>query len=142
MFTSRRSGAWGPLEYGHGMADVLIRTVDLAQASRQQGGSERLSAHLARPAGDGPWPGDVMVMEIFGVNDDMRAHAERMASWGYVVIVPDLYSDARAAVARGRLRRQPRRCRARLAAHPRLFRRASACSGSSVGACRQLTQRA
>lgn len=34
-----------------------------------------------------------MVMEIFGVNDDMRAHAERIASWGYVVIVPDLYSD-------------------------------------------------
>lgn len=34
-----------------------------------------------------------MVMEIFGVNDDMRAHAERIAGWGYVVIVLDLYSD-------------------------------------------------
>ena len=75
------------------MADVVARTVDLAQASRRQGGSTRLSAYLARPAGDGPWPGVVMVMEIFGVNDDMRAHAERIASWGYVVIVPDLYSD-------------------------------------------------
>lgn len=32
-------------------------------------------------------------MEVFGVNHDMRAHAQRIASWGYIVVVPDLYSD-------------------------------------------------
>lgn len=52
-----------------------------------------MSAFVAAPSGQGPWPSVVVVMEIFGVNADMRAHAERIASWGYVVVVPDLYSD-------------------------------------------------
>ena len=79
--------------YRQRMADVVTRTVDLSIASRERGGSSRLSAHVARPVGEGPWPAVVMVMEIFGVNDEMRAHAERIAGWGYVVVVPDLYSD-------------------------------------------------
>lgn len=75
------------------MARIVTRTVDLSHLSAERGGSRRLCAYVARPTGEGPWPGVVMVMEIFGVNDDMRAHAERIASWGYVVVVPDLYAD-------------------------------------------------
>ncbi|WP_260857919.1 dienelactone hydrolase family protein [Kocuria rhizophila] len=75
------------------MTELVRYTVDLAHASQERGGSNRLSAYVARPAGDGQWPGVVMVMEIFGVNDDMRAHANRIAGWGYEVVVPDLYSD-------------------------------------------------
>lgn len=91
---SRVSQAGGEHQaYGQGMTGIVTETLDLSDLSRVQGGSRRLSAYVARPAGDGPWPGVVMVMEIFGVNDGMRAHAERIAGWGYVVIVPDLYSD-------------------------------------------------
>lgn len=73
--------------------DVQTSTVDLSDPSRARGGSQNLSAYVARPRGEGPWSSVVLVMEIFGVNDDMRAHAERIAGWGYVVVVPDLYSD-------------------------------------------------
>ena len=75
------------------MTEVVTRTVALASLSRERGGSRRLSGYVARPAGEGPWPGVVMVMEVFDINDDMRAHAERIASWGYMVVVPDLYAD-------------------------------------------------
>ncbi|MCG7322465.1 dienelactone hydrolase family protein [Arsenicicoccus bolidensis] len=67
--------------------------IDLAEASRARGGSQRLRAYVARPEGSGPWPAVVMAMEAFGVNDDMRSHADRIAGWGYVVVVPDLYAD-------------------------------------------------
>lgn len=72
---------------------IMTGTVDLSATSRRRNGSQHLTAFTARPEGDGPWPSVVLVMEIFGVNDDMRAHAERIAGWGYRVVVPDLYSD-------------------------------------------------
>jgi carboxymethylenebutenolidase len=34
----------------------------------------------------------LMVHEVFGIDDNMRAQAERLASAGYVVLMPDLYS--------------------------------------------------
>ena len=67
--------------------------LDLSDASRARGGSQHLRAYVARPDGPGPWPAVVLVMEAFGVNDDMRGHADRIASWGYLVVAPDLYSD-------------------------------------------------
>jgi carboxymethylenebutenolidase len=54
-------------------------------------------AHLAVPPGDGPWPGLVLVHEAFGLDDNMRAHARRMARAGYLVLTPDLFSQGRRA---------------------------------------------
>ena len=51
-----------------------------------------MSGLLAVPQGDGPWPAVLMVHEVFGIDDNMRAQAERLASAGYVVLMPDLYS--------------------------------------------------
>ena len=51
-----------------------------------------LKGLLVVPAGDGPFPGVVMVHEVFGIDSNMRAQAERLASAGYVVMMPDLYS--------------------------------------------------
>jgi carboxymethylenebutenolidase len=58
-----------------------------------------LNAHLAIPAvGDGPWPAVVVLHESFGLNDDIRQQADRLAAAGYLAVAPDLFS------AGGRLR--------------------------------------
>jgi carboxymethylenebutenolidase len=44
---------------------------------------------VVRPIDDGPWPGVLMLHEIFGIDDVLRRHAERLASAGYVVYAPD-----------------------------------------------------
>ncbi len=51
-----------------------------------------LTAAIAVPQGKGPWPAVVMVHEVFGIDENMRAQMLRLASAGYVVIMPDLYS--------------------------------------------------
>lgn len=57
------------------------------------GGSPGLRGVLGVPEGRGPWPGVVLVHEAFGVNDVMRRQVSRMASAGYLVLMPDLFID-------------------------------------------------
>jgi carboxymethylenebutenolidase len=47
-------------------------------------------AYLSRPA-RGSGPGLLLLQEIFGVNETMRAQADELAEAGYVVVVPDLF---------------------------------------------------
>jgi carboxymethylenebutenolidase len=52
-----------------------------------------LRAHLAvPPATPGPWPGVVVLHEIFGLNPDIREQAARLAAAGYLAVAPDLFS--------------------------------------------------
>jgi carboxymethylenebutenolidase len=52
-----------------------------------------LDAHLAvPPVGDGPWPGVVVLHESFGLTDDIRQQAGRLASAGYLALALDLYT--------------------------------------------------
>jgi carboxymethylenebutenolidase len=52
-----------------------------------------VKAHLAvPPVGTGPWPGVVVLHEAFGLNDDIRQQADRLAAAGYLAVAPDLYS--------------------------------------------------
>jgi len=51
-----------------------------------------LRAWLAVPTGSGPWPGVVVIHEMFGLNDDIRGQADRLAQSGYLALAPDLYS--------------------------------------------------
>jgi carboxymethylenebutenolidase len=51
-----------------------------------------LNGAVVIPDGDGPWPGVVMVHEVFGIDENMQAQMLRLASAGYVVVMPDLYS--------------------------------------------------
>lgn len=48
---------------------------------------------VTRPVDPGPWPGVVMLHEVFGLDDIMRRQAERLASAGFVVYAPDLLGD-------------------------------------------------
>jgi carboxymethylenebutenolidase len=53
----------------------------------------QLDAHLAvPPVGEGPWPGVVVLHEVFGLNDDVRQQADRLASAGYLALAPDLFT--------------------------------------------------
>lgn len=47
--------------------------------------------YLALPEGDGPWPGVVVIQEWWGLNDNIRDTADRLARNGFVALAPDLY---------------------------------------------------
>lgn len=68
-------------------------TVDLSVQSAVAGGSTNLTAYTVRPPGSERLPGVILVHEIFGLDEQARMHARRIAEWGYVVAVPDLYAD-------------------------------------------------
>lgn len=67
--------------------------VDLAAGSATAGGSPSLRGYLAKPAGQGPFPGVVMIHEVFGLNDQIRRQADRLARAGYLTLALDLFSD-------------------------------------------------
>lgn len=54
-------------------------------------GDLQIAAYLAQPIGEGPFPGVVVLQEIFGVNSHIRDVTERIAKEGYVAIAPALY---------------------------------------------------
>ncbi|HZR81768.1 MAG TPA: dienelactone hydrolase family protein [Candidatus Binatia bacterium] len=64
-----------------------------------QAADGRMPAHVARPDGPGPFPGVIVVMEAFGLNDHIRSVTERIAREGYLAIAPDLYYRADDRVA-------------------------------------------
>jgi carboxymethylenebutenolidase len=63
------------------LSDISIPTSDGA-----------LVGVLGVPEGKGPWPAAVMVHEVFGIDENMRAQIARLTSAGYVVLMPDLFS--------------------------------------------------
>src|SRR5579862_4802725 len=50
-----------------------------------------MSAFVARPSGDGPFPAVIMFQEIFGITPDLERIAGRLADAGYLAIVPALF---------------------------------------------------
>ncbi|TMD17852.1 MAG: dienelactone hydrolase family protein [Chloroflexi bacterium] len=48
---------------------------------------------LALPDGDRPRPGVVVIHEIYGLNDNIRAITQRLAGEGYAALAVDLFSD-------------------------------------------------
>jgi carboxymethylenebutenolidase len=55
------------------------------------GGGDQIHAYVARPVGDGPYPGVVAVHHLPGWDEFYQEFSERLARHGYVVICPDLY---------------------------------------------------
>jgi carboxymethylenebutenolidase len=51
-----------------------------------------IQGFLAKPIGEGLFPGVVMIHEWWGLNDNIKEMAEKLASHGYVVLAVDLYN--------------------------------------------------
>src|SRR5882724_7013816 len=50
-----------------------------------------VDGYLAEPAGTANAPGIVVIQEWWGLNAQIRGVADRLASAGYIALVPDLY---------------------------------------------------
>ena len=48
-------------------------------------------AHVLTPEGAGPWPAAIIYMDIFGMRPATIAFAEHLSSYGYVVLLPDIF---------------------------------------------------
>src|ERR1700683_1398192 len=95
--------------------------IDLSDLAAGRDGSRQLHGYLASPAGTGPWPAVVMIHEIFGLDDVMRGHADRLPRFGYLPPaahlvhaggqppLPGPHDDHPDPRARPRLRRHRRR---------------------------------
>lgn len=51
----------------------------------------QMKAHLAHPQKEGKYPAVIVVMELFGVNNNIREITDNIAALGYVAIAPDFY---------------------------------------------------
>jgi carboxymethylenebutenolidase len=52
---------------------------------------ENANGYIAQPVTQGSYPGIIMIQEIWGLNDNIKSMAEKLASQGYVVFAVDLY---------------------------------------------------
>ncbi len=64
---------------------------------RYPSGSETVEGFLARPEGAGPFPGVVVIHEWWGLNEQIKDMAARLAENGYVALAVDLYRGRVAA---------------------------------------------
>jgi len=61
-------------------------------------GAEQRPGYLARPDGAGPFPGVIVIHEIFGLNENIKEIAERFAAEGYVALAVDLFAERNRAL--------------------------------------------
>lgn len=67
------------------MADVHGEMVQFNGSDLATGG------YLARPQGDGPFRGVIVIQEWWGLNDNIKDIANRFAGEGFAAFAPDLY---------------------------------------------------
>src|SRR5215470_2795555 len=63
-----------------------------------QSGRRQLAGYIAHPEGDAPFPGIVLIHEIYGLNENMKDIARRFAAQGYVALAVDLFAGRYRAI--------------------------------------------
>ena len=71
---------------------MTTHTISDGPVQFTEAGGEVIGAHLATPEGNGPFPGIVVIQEVWGVSEFIKETTRRFAAQGYLVIAPDLYS--------------------------------------------------
>ncbi len=74
----------------------LIETVEFTSGNTQRAG------YLARPEGEARYPAVVVIHEIFGLNENIRDVARRLAAEGYLTLAVDLFAGRRRALCMAR----------------------------------------
>lgn len=64
---------------------IITETISIGQ------GDAKFSCYVARPKGDKPAPGLLLIHEWWGLNDWVKKQADRYAAMGYVTLAVDLY---------------------------------------------------
>lgn len=55
-------------------------------------GGDQIDGYYARPAGEGPFPGVIVIQHIFGVDEWIMEVCRRFAHHGYAALAPNLYA--------------------------------------------------
>ena len=76
------------------MPEIQSSTVSVPRAN----GKGMMESFLVKPAGAGPFPGLVVIHEIFGLNDNIRSITSRFAEQGYAALAVDMFSNRNRAV--------------------------------------------
>lgn len=73
------------------MADMIEAMVEFA------GNGSKVPGFMARPVGEGPFPGVVVIQEWWGLGTHIKDVVSRLARVGYAAVAPDLYRGRVAA---------------------------------------------
>jgi carboxymethylenebutenolidase len=79
---------------GSVLVDALAggnRVAGLTNTSIPTEAGGTLSAYVARPPGEGPFPTVIMLHEFWGLKPEIVGKADALAAEGYVVVAPDMY---------------------------------------------------
>lgn len=69
--------------------NIQARNISVPRANQK----ETMESYLAMPEGKGPFPGLIVIHEIFGLTDNIRDITRRFAAEGYAALGVDLFSN-------------------------------------------------
>jgi carboxymethylenebutenolidase len=70
---------------------VRARPEDPTMDVTISGAKGDMATYVARPQGEGPWPGVLVVSDALGMTADLRNQADWLARHGYLAAAPDLF---------------------------------------------------
>ena len=85
---------------GSVVVDALVggdRVAALTNTVIPNAAGQPVAVYVARPPGDGPFPGVIMLHEFWGLKPEIIDKADALAAEGYVVVAPDMYRGATTA---------------------------------------------
>ena len=76
------------------MSQIATSTIAIPRANAKG----TMDSFFAKPGGAGPFPGIIVIHEIFGLNDNIRQICQEFAEQGYAALGVDLFSNRNRAL--------------------------------------------